>query len=65
MTVGPTAEAEAESFGFLARQVKDGRESNPYLMHLQQHSPLKPYELQLNRDAVTSYRTIAPDGSWI
>ena len=40
MNVGPTAEAEAESFGFLARQVKDERESNPYLMHLQQHSPM-------------------------
>ena len=33
MTVARTAEAEAESFGFLARQVKDERESNPYLIH--------------------------------
>ena len=39
MNVAPAAEAEAESFGFLARQVNDQRASNPYLMYLQQRSP--------------------------
>jgi len=39
MTVGSTAEADAESFGALAREVKDERESNPYLAHLQPRSP--------------------------
>ena len=38
--VGPTAEGDADAFGFLARQVKDEREFNPYLMYLQQHSPM-------------------------
>jgi len=38
-TLGPVAEAEAESFGLLARQVNDARASNPHLMYLQQQSP--------------------------
>jgi len=39
MSVGPATEAEADFFGSLARNVKESRESNPYLMHLQ-HSPM-------------------------
>lgn len=39
MNVAPAAEAEAESFGFLARQVNDQRASNPYLVYLQHESP--------------------------
>jgi hypothetical protein len=39
MTVGSTAEADAESFGALAREVKEERESNPYLVHLPHQSP--------------------------
>ena len=37
--IWPTAEADAESFGFLARKVKDNRDSNPYLKYLQHQSP--------------------------
>ena len=34
--VEPDAEAEAEAFGFQARQDNDPRALNPFLMHLRQ-----------------------------